>query len=150
MTRRQAREYVLQALFQYEFTKSVSGRQEIKEGLVYKSPSDDILEFIEDLIGGVIKHLEEIDDIIQSVSKHWELQRIASVDRNIIRFAVYELLYRADIPAAVTINEAVDIAKKYSTLESFSFINGILDTIAHANTPDNAKNVKPPPRELNK
>ncbi|KWT90919.1 transcription antitermination factor NusB [Candidatus Magnetominusculus xianensis] len=142
MTRRQAREYVLQSLFQYEFTKSISDRKEIQEGLANKSPSDDILEFIEDLIGGVIKNLKEIDEIIQSVSKHWELQRIASVDRNIIRFAVYELLYRADIPAAVTINEAVDIAKKYSTLESFSFINGILDTIAHENAPENAKGGK--------
>ncbi|MCG6552057.1 MAG: transcription antitermination factor NusB [Candidatus Magnetominusculus sp. LBB02] len=133
MTRRQAREYVLQSLFQYEFTKSVASTAEIRQRLEYKSPSDDIIEFIEDLIGGVIKHLKEIDETIQSVSKNWELQRIASVDRNIIRFAVYELLYRADIPAAVTINEAVDIAKRYSTLESFSFINGILDTIAHSN-----------------
>ncbi|MBF0457139.1 MAG: transcription antitermination factor NusB [Nitrospirae bacterium] len=143
MTRREAREYVLQALFQYEFTRSVSTRQEIQEWLVYKSPSDDILEFIEDIIGGVIKNMTEIDGIIQSVSKNWELQRIASVDRNIIRFAVYELLYRADIPAAVTINEAVDIAKKYSTVESFSFINGILDTIARDNAPNNAKNSNP-------
>ncbi|MBF0516623.1 MAG: transcription antitermination factor NusB [Nitrospirae bacterium] len=137
MTRRQAREYVLKALFQYEFTKSVADRKEIQEGL--NSPSEDIVEFIDDLIGGVIKHLKEIDQRIQSVSKHWELQRIASVDRNIIRFAVYELLYRADIPAAVTINEAVDIAKKYSTLESFSFINGILDTIARDNAPNETK-----------
>ncbi|MBF0318540.1 MAG: transcription antitermination factor NusB [Nitrospirae bacterium] len=139
MTRREAREYVLQALFQYEFTKSVTDREEIQKRLERKSPSGEIIEFVDDLIRGVIRHLNEIDERIQSVSKHWELQRIASVDRNIIRFAVYEILYRADIPAAVTINEAVDIAKKYSTLESFSFINGILDTIAKDTRPKELK-----------
>ncbi len=68
--------------------------------------------------------------MIQSTSKHWDLNRLASVDRNILRFATYELLYRDDIPPKVTINEAVDIAKKYSTLESFAFVNGVLDRIA--------------------
>lgn len=88
------------------------------------------IAFVEDIIGGTIRHLKEIDEIIQSASKHWEFDRIAAVDRNIMRFAVYELKYRTDIPTAVTINEAVDIAKKFSTVESYSFINGVLDRIA--------------------
>jgi len=131
MTRRQAREYILQSLFQYEFTGKKPDRDEIKEGLNKKKPDENILNFIEDMIEGTIKHRKEIDRKIQSVSEHWDLKRLASVDRNILRFATYELLFRNDIPPIVTINEAIDIAKKYSTSESYSFINGLLNKIAH-------------------
>ncbi len=131
MTRRQAREYILQALFQYEFTGKKPDRDEIKQRLNKKKLDKNMLNFIEDMIDGTISHGKEIDRTIQSVSEHWELNRLASVDRNILRFATYELLFRNDIPPLVTINEAVDIAKKYSTSESYSFINGVLNKIAH-------------------
>ncbi|HUJ90817.1 MAG TPA: transcription antitermination factor NusB, partial [Syntrophorhabdales bacterium] len=68
--------------------------------------------------------------VIQEAAEHWDVRRMAAVDRNILRSAVYEILYRNDIPSAVTMNEALEIAKKYSSLESVPFINGLLDKIA--------------------
>ncbi|KJU82370.1 NusB antitermination factor [Candidatus Magnetobacterium bavaricum] len=130
MTRRQAREVVLQNLFQFDFTGKVPGRSEQEEFLKDRAPSKEIIAFIDDLVAGTINHIKEIDEIIAVASQHWQLQRLAAVDRNILRAATYELLYRDDIPAAVTINEAVDIAKKFSTGDSYSFINGVLDKIS--------------------
>jgi N utilization substance protein B len=130
MTRRHAREFILQALFQYEFTGRRPARAEILDALAKKKPDEDALEFIDDIIDGTIGNMAAIDETISRTAKNWEFSRIAPVDRNILRFSVYELLFRPDIPAAVAINEAVDIAKKYSTSESYSFINGILDKIA--------------------
>ena len=75
-------------------------------------------------------NIEEIDRVIQGAAEHWDVKRMAAVDRNIPRFTVYEILYRQDIPLAVSINEALEIAKKYSSLESVPFINGLLDKIA--------------------
>lgn len=86
--------------------------------------------FSEEIISGTIKNLVKIDSIIQKVAEKWKISRMATIDRNIMRFSVYELLFRQDIPDAVTINEALEIAKKYSTADSASFINGILDKIA--------------------
>ncbi|MBF0338386.1 MAG: transcription antitermination factor NusB [Nitrospirae bacterium] len=130
MTRRQARELVLQTLFQFDFTGKIPGRSELEESLKDRVPSKEIIVFIDDLVTGTIRHIKEIDEIIAVASQHWQLQRLATVDRNILRAATYELLYRDDIPAAVTINEAVDIAKKFSTVDSYSFINGVLDKIS--------------------
>lgn len=85
--------------------------------------------FAEPLIRGVLEHREEIDaEIVKSV-KNWSLRRIAAVDRNVLRLAIYEMLHREDIPPIVSINEAVDIAKKFSTEESGKFVNGVLDRI---------------------
>jgi N utilization substance protein B len=131
LTRRNAREYVLQVLFQYEFTGKIPDKDEMVAELTQKGASAEIISFVENLTYGTIKNVKEIDDTIQTASRHWEFDRIAVIDRNIMRFAVYELIYRDDIPSAVTINEAIDIAKKFSTVESYSFINGILDKIAH-------------------
>jgi len=94
----------------------------------------EVRAFAEDLIVGSITNLEEIDTLIQKAAEKWRLLRMASIDRNILRFSTYELLYRKDIPDAVTINEAIEISKKYSTLESASFINGILDKISKEHT----------------
>lgn len=144
MKRREAREYALQFLYRIDFiTVSAANRNSsktkdihnIKDSLeVFWSDTgekdSDIKTFSEDIILGTIKNLKEIDLIIQKIVEKWEISRMASIDRNILRFAVYELLFRKDIPCAVTINEAIEIAKKYSTAESASFINGILDKIA--------------------
>jgi N utilization substance protein B len=81
------------------------------------------------LIRGTLQHRDEIDAIIRKHAKNWELHRIAAVDRNILRLALYEMLYRDDIPPVVSINEAVDIAKKFSTQDSGKFVNGILDKV---------------------
>ncbi|MBF0473939.1 MAG: transcription antitermination factor NusB [Nitrospirae bacterium] len=130
MTRRQAREYVLQMLFQYEFTGKLIDKIEIKYEMKDKGLNEDTLNFIMDLFFGTVNNIEHIDSIINPKALNWDIDRLAAVDRNILRASTYELLYRSDIPVAVTINEAVDIAKKYSTSESYSLINGILDNIA--------------------
>lgn len=85
--------------------------------------------FAEPLIRGAIEHRDAVDDRIKKHAKNWDLHRIAAVDRNILRLAIYEMLYRDDIPPIVSINEAVDIAKKFSTQDSGKFVNGILDKI---------------------
>jgi N utilization substance protein B len=88
-----------------------------------------IREFADPLIRGTLEHRDEADALITKLAKNWELHRIAAVDRNILRLAIYEMLHREDIPPVVSINEAVDIAKKFSTQDSGKFVNGILDKV---------------------
>jgi N utilization substance protein B len=85
--------------------------------------------FADPLIQGTLEHRDEADVLITKHAQNWELHRIAAVDRNILRLAIYEMLHREDIPPIVSINEAVDIAKKFSTQDSGKFVNGILDRI---------------------
>lgn len=85
--------------------------------------------FAEPLIRGTVEHLAEIDGKIRDYARNWDLHRMAAVDRNVLRLAIYEMLYRDDIPPVVSINEAVDIAKRFSTDESGRFVNGILDKV---------------------
>jgi transcription antitermination protein NusB len=85
--------------------------------------------FADPLIRGTLEHRDEADSLIKKHAKNWELHRIAAVDRNILRLAIYEMLHREDIPPVVSINEAVDIAKKFSTQDSGKFVNGILDKV---------------------
>ena len=92
-------------------------------------PGKRFQSFFEHLIGGVLSNRADIDTIIERYSNNWKMRRMACVDRNILRMAVFELLYCADIPAKVTINEAIDIGKKFGSPESGAFINGILDSI---------------------
>lgn len=130
MKRRRGREYVLQFLFQFDFTGKRPDESEFESFWADKDEDKDIKGFVRDIFYGTLDNLKEIDDTIKGVTEHWELERMAAVDRNILRAATYELLFRKDIPSAVTINEAIEIAKKYSTSDSASFINGILDRIA--------------------
>lgn len=85
--------------------------------------------FAEPLIRGTIEQRERLDDEIKKHAKNWDLHRLAAVDRNILRLAIYEMLFRDDIPPVVSINEAVDIAKKFSTVDSGKFVNGLLDKV---------------------
>ena len=85
--------------------------------------------FAEPLIRGALDHREEADALIKKHAQNWDLHRMAAVDRNVLRLAIYEMLYRDDIPPVVSINEAVDIAKKFSTQDSGKFVNGILDKV---------------------
>lgn len=85
--------------------------------------------FADALVRGVLQHREALDEVIRRHAKNWDLHRMAVVDRNILRLAIHEILHRDDIPPVVSINEAVDIAKKFSTLESGKFVNGILDKV---------------------
>ncbi len=142
MKRRKAREYVLQFLYRIDFLGDYRGSTKEPQDLPELSrdlrlfweetgeEDPEVKKFAEDLITGTIDNLGELDSLLQKTAEKWKLLRMASVDRNIMRFAAYELLFRKDIPSAVTINEALEIAKKFSTAESASFINGILDRIA--------------------
>lgn len=131
MNRRKAREYALQMLFQHEFAGDRSSLEFTEERSPDKKKNEELKKFAGELVSGTLEHLEEIDRVVQEAAEHWKMERMAAVDRNILRCAVYEIIYRSDIPAAVTINEALEIAKKYSALESVAFINGLLDKIAH-------------------
>lgn len=128
-TRRQARESALQMLYQFELSggdPEVLLGSEVMDGL-----SPEVRDFATDLVKGVRDNLAEIDGLIQSHSTNWKLARMAAVDKNILRVAVFELKNRSDIPVKVTINEAVEIAKKFGSTDSGAFVNGILDNIAH-------------------
>jgi N utilization substance protein B len=126
--RRKSREFALQVLYQLEITKQdpLSTVAQFQEHFSEGVERDG---FAERLVVGVSQHREEIDDLIERVSENWRLDRMNAIDRNLLRMAVFELLYCEDIPPKVTLNEAIDLGKRYGTDESGSFINGILDRI---------------------
>jgi len=129
-TRRKSREIAIQILYTLEINES-DIEDALKTFCDMFQPDGEFIDFATHLLRGVFQHQKEIDQIIRKASDHWSLHRMAMVDRSIIRTAVFELLYCPDIPAKVTIDEAVEIAKKYSTDKSSAFINGILDKVAH-------------------
>jgi len=121
----------MQALFYMD--KCHDNSEEIMESFRDNfNPPEDILPFFYRLIRGVVSSEPEIDGILERFSSNWKISRMSCVDRNILRIAVYELLWCNDIPSKVSINEAIDIGKKYGTDESGPFINGILDSIRDA------------------
>jgi N utilization substance protein B len=126
--RRTARECALQMLYQLDIGKQT--KEEILRSFweMNEQPKR-VQEFANQLFLGSIARLTEIDKAIQQHTKHWRLGRMAAVDRNIIRLAVYELLSGSKTPETVVINEALEIAKKFSTQDSAQFVNGILDSI---------------------
>jgi len=126
--RRKAREIAMQVLFCMDMSEDKSDELIDRLYEAANAPAD-IRPFCDKLIKGVRDHRPDIDKVIEQFSDNWKLFRMACVDRNIIRIAVFELLHCEDIPPRVSINEAVDIAKKYGTGESGAFINGILDSI---------------------
>ncbi len=122
-SRREGRERALSLLYEAE-AKSLSPTELLAELPVSPSP------FVADLVEGVDRDQEVIDDLIGRHAIGWSLERMAVVDRNVLRVGVYELLRRADIPLAAVINEAVELAKRYSTDESGGFVNGVLSSVA--------------------
>src|SRR5207244_12236894 len=96
----------------------------------------------EQLGRGVKSDRTQIDELIQKSSSNWKLDRMARVDRNILRLAVYEILRRADVPVRVTLNEAIELGKKFGSEESSAFVNGVLDKIAHTDIPGAAPKMK--------
>jgi N utilization substance protein B len=130
MKRRKAREHALQILFQLDVRKDKPSAAILKNFWAEYRPEDEVKAFAEEIVKGTFKHLAGIDKLIHQCAKNWSLERMAVVDRNVLRLAVYEILYRTDIPTSVTINEAIEIAKKFGTDESGAFVNGILDSVA--------------------
>ncbi|MBI4843037.1 MAG: transcription antitermination factor NusB [Nitrospirae bacterium] len=129
MSRRRAREYALKLLFQAEFTENGLSDEIWKSFWSGHNADEKLKDFTRAITEGTLKHIKHLDEIITKAADNWSVDRMSAVDRNILRIAAYELIYRDDIPYAVTINEAVEIAKKYSAEDSASFINGILDRI---------------------
>ena len=126
--RRKAREYALQILFQYDLVNG-NLNEIMEEFWKDKKVNSKIVSFCNQLINGTIDNLKEIDKCISQHSLNWKLERMSTVDRNVLRIATYELLFQKETPAPVVINEAIEVAKKFGTEDSAKFINGILDAI---------------------
>ncbi len=126
--RTHARELALQVIYQLDL-RGTEVLDQVDELLKEQSQDKEVLDFARELVMGTWEHRKPIDEKIEGVAKNWEMKRMAVIDRNVLRVATYELLFRDDIPALVTINEAIDIAKKFSTPKSGKFVNGILDNI---------------------
>jgi len=127
--RTKAREYALQILYAVDITKDDPDDcvRRFWEG--NEEPSGEVKKFATGLVLGVADNRKEIDRIITKYATNWQLERMAVIDRNVLRFAAYELLYAKDIPPKVSINEAIDIAKKFGGPDSGKFVNGVLDKI---------------------
>jgi N utilization substance protein B len=128
--RRTAREFALQILYRLDMGQENLAEKILEEFWETNLTSDDVKEYTDSLVKGTKENQNVIDRIIADSAENWTLDRMASVDRNILRFSTYEMLKREEIPSSVIINEAIEIAKKYGTEESGAFINGILDRIA--------------------
>lgn len=126
-SRRHARQYALQILFQHEFQEQNVSRQE--KFWAGQSASPEVQEFATRIVRGVTANQAEIDHIIRHFAVGWSLERMPVVDRNVLRCAVYELLWEPDIPAMATINEAVELAKRFADDDARKFINGLLDHV---------------------
>ena len=128
--RREARELAVQMLYALDSNSSVLLRETL---LTFREEQGEInskvREFAEALVHGVQSQREVIDEAIRARSKNWALSRMPRVDLNVMRLAAYELMFRADIPKKVTINEAIEIVRRYGDKESPAFVNGILDEI---------------------
>ena len=127
-SRRKAREYALQMLFQWDITRDAIGN--IIAGFwASQDEPPAVIEFANQLVIQTVEHVEEIDRLIQRHAEHWRLDRMAIVDRNILRLATQEFMFDRETPKTVVINEAIEIARRFSAEESPQFINGILDSI---------------------
>ncbi|SNB45108.1 transcription antitermination factor NusB [Geobacter sp. DSM 9736] len=127
--RREGRELALQALYSMDMNQ-LDMRATLQSFRENVRATGLVRSFAEELVAGVIDKREEIDRLIEEKSKNWAISRMGKVDLNILRLAAYELCYRSDIPKNVTINEAIEVAKKFGTEESPAFVNGILDEIS--------------------
>ena len=126
--RRAAREYALQMLYQWDLRRdnldtSIATFWEVT------SAEDDVRTFADRLVYGTVEHLQDIDPLIERHAKNWRMKRMETLDRNLLRMAAQELLHERETPALVVIDEAIEIARRFSTRGSPQFINGLLDSI---------------------
>ena len=130
MSRRLARETALQVLFQRDITKDLLITAEaVQRWAVEFAVPEASIPFAQELVDETIVHQDEIDQKIASFAQDWTISRMANVDRNVMRLATYEILFRSDIPGRVSLNEAIELAKRFGGEESAKFVNGILDRI---------------------
>ena len=142
MKRRKAREFALQVLFQLDIRKEKPTITLFKRFWAENESDDEVRAFTEEIVTGTYKHLKAVNAKVLACAKNWTLDRMAVVDRNVLRMAAYEILYRMDIPPSVTINEAIELAKKFGTDESGAFVNGILDSLARMAGKVDAKDLR--------
>lgn len=128
MSRRAAREAALQVLFQMDL-----GKTDAEDAITFVSEENKLgeaqLQFVRNLVRGVMDNFERINNIIKEISIDWDLGRMAAVDRNILRLALFEICFSPEVPPSVAVNEAIELGKTFSTAESGRFINGILGKI---------------------
>lgn len=126
--RRASREVALRALYQVDV-----GKMKPEEALAFSAQegpyTQETMDFARALVLGCLAHQAEIDETIERHARDWTLSRMAHLDRNVLRLAVFEILHRPDVPASVAVDEAVELAKKYSTAESGRFVNGVLGNL---------------------
>ena len=125
--RRESRGVALQFLYAWSINKPTNITEDIRLFFEGQEKDRDQYAFAEELIHGVLSHVDEIDGHIRTLAHNWEFDRIARIDLAILRLAIFEMLFRKDIPPVVSINEAIDLSKNFSTADSKRFINGILD-----------------------
>ena len=130
-SRRKSRERALQILYQIEFTNQRK-KEVVPSFFTSLGSHNTVDDFADRLVQGVAQYKREIDRLLKDYSEHWTLERLSSVDRNILRMGIFEILWCNDIPFKVSINEAIELGKKFGAEKSASFINGILDKIAHS------------------
>jgi N utilization substance protein B len=127
--RRDGREAAIQFLYQFDAHKPANVEEALTSFWKQNEGSQAVRDFANDLLRGALEKLPEVDAKIRTLADNWDFERLAVVDRNILRLAVYEMLFRPEIPPVVSINEAIEIAKKFSTAESGKFVNGLLDRV---------------------
>lgn len=126
--RRRARECALQMLFQLDLTRAAP-EAVFRQFWSPQERDDDLRRFAERLVLGTARRREDLDEVVAVSAQHWRIERMAVVDRNVLRMAVFEMIWEADTPPIVIIDEAVEVAKKFGSEESGGFINGILDHV---------------------
>ena len=127
--RRQCRIAYMQYLYSWSLNQPADLNEDLRLFYEEQNQERDYYAFADELIFGVIENVEAIDNKIREIASNWDFERIAKIDLSILRMAIYELLFRKDIPPVVTINEAIDLSKQYSAEESRRFVNGVLDRL---------------------
>ncbi|MCB9932427.1 MAG: transcription antitermination factor NusB [Planctomycetes bacterium] len=131
-----ARELALKLLYVADLSKPEQQEEQLRDVLDVEQPSAAVSDLATEMASGVREARRELDDTIQDVALNWQVSRMPVIDRAILRMGAYELLYMHDVPPKVTINEAVELAKKYSTEKSGAFVNGVLDKIFQTRCPE--------------
>jgi N utilization substance protein B len=127
-SRRKSREFAMQMLYQWEICGYTPDQVEATFFINQRADAD-VEGFARDLFEGAVVNLDQLDRLVREHAENWRLERMAAVDRNILRVALYELLHHPETPAAAVINEALEIARRFSTGDSVEFVNGVLDGI---------------------
>jgi N utilization substance protein B len=140
--RRASREVALRALYEVDV-----GKMAPEEALDFSAAEghyrEETLRFARELVLGCMQHRETIDETIEHHARGWTLSRMAHIDRNVLRLAVFEILYHPDVPHSVAVDEAVELAKKYSTAESGRFVNGVLGNLVRTVEGEQAEAAEP-------